>query len=728
MDDRYELREKIGQGGIGSVHRAYDHNLGREVAIKRILTSEDDPSLKEDATKQLMVEAAALASLQHPNIVFVQDVGSDEEGPYVVMELINGKTLDEMIETAPLPWGDCREVAMQSLEALIAAQELNMIHSDLKPPNIMLTWLPSGTFQVKILDFGLAVLIHNQSQEEIEKMESMFGSISFMPPEQFERKVLDARSDLYSLGCCLYQALTGTYPFHGESGEEVMAAHLNHTVTPIGEICGGIPIWACQWIMWLINRNPDDRPESARDALANFIQNDNLPNHEFSQGGEQANPPSPVEPSSFDEASPESSDLQPVDGEDDAPALPPQVPRKSILSKFSKFHLKIAAASLLLLGSLFWMIKQRNDRIQRENTYNYIVSMAAADHVREVLISREHLQVLLESIRDSEPNANLEPAYRALNMAKASDATNIDSTIADFATTADLRSSIRKSLFGEVIEERDDEASAPALIRFSASAKDPDEAVAAIDAISRMAGETHVEGLLGVLSSTSQPKVREAAEALLMTIIRKSRNRDDLARLISSKKQDGSQASREALDRLMAFAKPQTQAPNKPSPTPKPNPAPKPNSPAEPRPGTPEAIKPFVEALGGSDDSKKIEAIAALGNSSNLYAHAILLQCTNGSNNANLKLKAIQAATRLNSSPQLINDGDQARQRWVQVTWAAKTPEEEKLVIDAISTIQKDWATGIVERMYQYSKSNATKDLAKNALEEMKKRGQPESN
>lgn len=284
MEDRYDIRGKIGQGGLGAVYRGYDLKMKREVAIKRILTHPEDPSLQEEATKQLAAEAGSLASLQHPHIVTVYDVGHDEDGPYVVMELISGKTLDEILEDAPLTWPDFREMAMQTQEALIAAQELNMIHSDLKPPNIMLTWLPSGKFQVKIVDFGLAMLAQNQSKEEIEEMETVFGSIFFMPPEQFEREILDARSDLYSIGCVYYQCLTGTYPFNGETGNEVMESHLNHTVTPLQEVRADIPLWACDWVMWHLNRNREDRPQSARDSLAVFLQNDRNPNPEMSTG------------------------------------------------------------------------------------------------------------------------------------------------------------------------------------------------------------------------------------------------------------------------------------------------------------------------------------------------------------------------------------------------------------------------------------------------------------
>ncbi|RYD18951.1 MAG: serine/threonine protein kinase, partial [Verrucomicrobiaceae bacterium] len=124
MEERYEIRGKIGQGGLGAVYRGFDTRMNREIAIKRISVNEEDPALKEESTKQLMQEAGALASLQHPHIVTVYDVGSDEDGPYVVMELINGKTLDELIENAPLTWNDFRELALQTEEALIAAQEL----------------------------------------------------------------------------------------------------------------------------------------------------------------------------------------------------------------------------------------------------------------------------------------------------------------------------------------------------------------------------------------------------------------------------------------------------------------------------------------------------------------------------------------------------------------------------------------------------------------------------
>ena len=280
MEERYEFKGKIGQGGLGVVYRAHDLRMNREVAIKRIITNTDDVTLPEEATRQLMQEAGALASLQHPNIVTVYDVGSDEDGAFVVMELLTGDTIEDAIVKASFTWADFRELAMQTMEALIAAQELDMVHRDLKPGNIMLTWLPSGKFQVKIVDFGLSKLSPKPSLQTIDQSDGVFGSIYFMAPEQFERVPIDLKVDLYAIGCVFYYALTGTYPFDGDTAAEVMAAHLQHHVTPIQEIREGIPLWACDWIMWHINRHSADRPATARDSLRVFVEND-----------EQASPP-----------------------------------------------------------------------------------------------------------------------------------------------------------------------------------------------------------------------------------------------------------------------------------------------------------------------------------------------------------------------------------------------------------------------------------------------------
>jgi len=178
------------------------------------------------------------------------------------MELINGKTLDEMVERGTLTYADFREVAIQSQEAMIAAQELKLVHRDLKPSNVMVSWLPSGRFQVKLVDFGLAKFSPKPSLQTIDHGDSVFGSIFFMAPEQFERVELDQRTDMYSLGAMFYFTLAGVYPFNGETAPQVMAAHLQHSVHPLHELRPDLPHWLCEWVMWHIQRDMDHRPTS----------------------------------------------------------------------------------------------------------------------------------------------------------------------------------------------------------------------------------------------------------------------------------------------------------------------------------------------------------------------------------------------------------------------------------------------------------------------------------
>lgn len=268
--ERYEIRGKIGQGGVGAVYQAFDTQLNREVAIKRVL-AEGGYEDQEEATKHLLKEATALSSVQHPHIVTVYDAGIDADGPYVVMELIHGRTLDEMVERATLTWDDLREVALQTQEALIAAQDLDLVHRDLKPSNVMVCWLPSGKFQVKIVDFGLAKFSAAPSLQTIDHGDAVFGSIFFMAPEQFERTPLDKRTDMYAMGCLYYYALTGQHPFTGDTAAEVMASHLQHNVPPLSEVRPDIPPWGAEWIMWHIERYMDDRPKDAREALERFL-------------------------------------------------------------------------------------------------------------------------------------------------------------------------------------------------------------------------------------------------------------------------------------------------------------------------------------------------------------------------------------------------------------------------------------------------------------------------
>jgi len=270
MSERYEIKGKIGQGGIGAVYRARDTKLKRDVAIKRLLSQEHKPEEERRTAEVLIKEAGMLSQLQHPNIVTVYDVGVDDDGGYVVMELIDGETFDQTIDRGALTATDFSQVVDQTLEAMIAAQQINMLHRDIKPSNVMVSWLPSGRFQVKVLDFGLAKLSQEPALQTIDHGDAIMGSIYFMAPEQFDRQLLDARTDLYSLGCLYYYGLTAKYPFDGKTGPEVMVAHLEHDVVPLAKLRPDLSTSACDWVMGLISQDMDDRPSSAAAALKVF--------------------------------------------------------------------------------------------------------------------------------------------------------------------------------------------------------------------------------------------------------------------------------------------------------------------------------------------------------------------------------------------------------------------------------------------------------------------------
>ncbi len=274
MSDRYEIIKEIGQGGLGAVYKALDTQLNREVAIKRVLGSQDaTPEEVQAAADALVAEAQVLSSLNHPNIVTVFDVSQDEKGGFVVMELLKGETIDQLVARGVLTQDDFAEVVYQTMDGLMAAQAKDLIHRDIKPSNIMVVWLASGKFQLKLLDFGLAKFSKNPSVQTMDQEDSVMGSIFFMAPEQFERGELDARTDLYQIGCVYYNALTGEYPFTGETAPQVMNAHLQHRVVPLDEIRPDLHPHLCQWVMWLINKDINHRPANAAEAMKHFPKN-----------------------------------------------------------------------------------------------------------------------------------------------------------------------------------------------------------------------------------------------------------------------------------------------------------------------------------------------------------------------------------------------------------------------------------------------------------------------
>ena len=205
---RYELHEVIGRGGMGVVYRAHDAVLDRIVAVK-VLPAEyaSDVTLVERFTR----EARAAARLADPNIVAVFDTGTDGEVRYIVMELVPGLSLAQLLrERGALAVPEAVEIAAQVATALSAAHAAGIIHRDIKPANVMMQ--PSG--DVKVLDF---VIAHARADEALTRTTAVLGSAPYMPPEMAEGQPADERSDIYSLGCVLYEMLTGRPPFSPRS-------------------------------------------------------------------------------------------------------------------------------------------------------------------------------------------------------------------------------------------------------------------------------------------------------------------------------------------------------------------------------------------------------------------------------------------------------------------------------------------------------------------------------
>lgn len=264
MQSRYHIKDEINQGGVGVVLKALDTRLQRHVAIKRFLPAARESGIESD----LLREATTLSALQHPNVVSIFDVFNDEEhGVSVVMEYLNGQDLEQAVAQAALTLEDFYTVAQQTLDALSTAHRLGLLHRDIKPSNIQVTWLANGKFVSKFVDFGLARFFNAPKKQTVRADGTVMGSVFFMSPEQIERLPLDHRSDIYSLGCVFYFALSMHRPFEGKTVQDVLHAHLNGTCTPLGEFRPNLPPGLLNWIAWLMARRPEDRPQDAEIAL-----------------------------------------------------------------------------------------------------------------------------------------------------------------------------------------------------------------------------------------------------------------------------------------------------------------------------------------------------------------------------------------------------------------------------------------------------------------------------
>jgi serine/threonine-protein kinase len=237
LDGRFKVVEPIGTGGMGRVYRAVQQPLNRAVALK-VLDYNYGAGKDEAFRQRFLVEAALTAKLSHPNTITVIDYGCTPNGIfYIAMEYLDGRTLDQVVQDdGPIPWRRVLNIGQQVARSLREAHNLGVVHRDLKPANVMLLHADDDTDQVKVLDFGLVksfVVGQELEGRAITQQGMLMGSPPYMAPEQGEKNHADPRSDVYSLGTVLFEALTGAPPFTGKSAMEVILKHVNQPVPPM---------------------------------------------------------------------------------------------------------------------------------------------------------------------------------------------------------------------------------------------------------------------------------------------------------------------------------------------------------------------------------------------------------------------------------------------------------------------------------------------------------------
>ena len=261
----YQILSLVGSGGMGEVYRARDSRLRRDVAIK-VLPDVDarDPEL----LKRLQREARAISQLNHPNIVAVYDVGSQDGVEYVVMELLEGESLGKVLEGGKLSPRRAVDIATQVARGLSAAHEKNIVHRDLKPDNIFIT----RDGRVKILDFGLAHQVRNENDitrlsTKLTTPGTTLGTVAYMSPEQTRGLALDPRSDIFSFGVVLFEMLSGKLPFNEETAFETMTAILNREAPDLRDSVPNLPAILYRIAARCLAKAPEARFQTANDLV-----------------------------------------------------------------------------------------------------------------------------------------------------------------------------------------------------------------------------------------------------------------------------------------------------------------------------------------------------------------------------------------------------------------------------------------------------------------------------
>jgi Serine/threonine protein kinase len=269
LGNRYELLEKIGEGGMSQVFKARDNKLNRFVAVKILKNEFCDNA---DIVEKFKGEATAIATLSDNNIVNILDVGTQDSINYIVMEYVKGKTLKDIIkQVGKMNYETAISVAMQIARALDCAHRNNIIHRDVKPQNILVT--EDGI--MKVTDFGIA---KSATSETITNTSTIMGSAHYLSPEQAKGSFIDCRTDLYSLGIVLYEMVTGTLPFQADTAVTIALKHLQEEVVPPKNINSKIPDSLNQLILKAMEKEPVKRYQTAKEMIGDLQKIKDDPN------------------------------------------------------------------------------------------------------------------------------------------------------------------------------------------------------------------------------------------------------------------------------------------------------------------------------------------------------------------------------------------------------------------------------------------------------------------
>lgn len=261
INDRYEIIKTIGEGGMANVYLANDTILERNVAIKVL---RGDLSSDEKFIRRFKREALSVSNLSHPNIVEVYDVGEEDGNYYIVMEYIEGKTLKQLLQKrGALTLTEVLDIMSQLTDGLAHAHEAYIIHRDIKPQNIMI----EDNGLVKITDFGIATAINST---QLTQTNSVMGSVHYLPPEQANGKGATIKSDIYSLGILMYELLTGSVPFKGDTAVEIALKHMKEKMPSVRKQNPTIPQSVENIILKATAKNPKNRYDSVREMYADL--------------------------------------------------------------------------------------------------------------------------------------------------------------------------------------------------------------------------------------------------------------------------------------------------------------------------------------------------------------------------------------------------------------------------------------------------------------------------